>query len=200
MVLLLVATLGGFQTASALAYALGPRAAWMADSHLLIALLNIGIFVGIFLACILGLRTGRWIAHVGTAATVLVAGLLVVLLFIHPHSHPGRPFVAAQRQFSLNMPIITLASVNLFSKIAFNGFTALEQVAVFASETRNAARAILRSAWIAAPIIALMYILMTGSILTYVPAAQVDLVNPIAQVIAAAFGGAEGRSRHRAGA
>src|ERR1700722_18569482 len=31
---------------------------------------------------------------------------------------------------------------------------------------------------------------MTGSILTYVPADQVDLVNPIAQVIAAAFGGA----------
>jgi len=88
------------------------------------------------------------------------------------------------------LPIVTLASLNLFSKIAFNGFTALEQVAVFAGETRNAARSILRSAWIAAPIIALMYILMTGSILTYTSADQVDLVNPIAQVIAAAFGGA----------
>jgi amino acid transporter len=62
-------------------------------------------------------------------------------------------------------------------------------VAVFAGETRDAARSILRSAWIAAPIIAAIYILMTGSILTYTPAAQVDLVNPIAQVIALAFGG-----------
>jgi amino acid transporter len=79
-------------------------------------------------------------------------------------------------------------SLNLFSKIAFNGFTALEQVAVFAGETRDAARSILRSAWIAAPLIAAIYILMTGSILSYVPAAQVDLVNPIAQVIAVAFG------------
>jgi glutamate:GABA antiporter len=61
---------------------------------------------------------------------------------------------------------------------------------VFAGETRNAARSILRSAWIAAPMIALMYILMTGSILTYTLADHVDLVNPIAQVIAAAFGAA----------
>jgi amino acid transporter len=38
--------------------------------------------------------------------------------------------------------------------------------------------------------IALMYILMTGSILTYTPADHVDLVNPIAQVISAAFSGA----------
>jgi amino acid transporter len=127
---------------------------------------------------------------VGTAATVLVAGLLIVLLFVHPHANPDRAFVAPQPRFSANLPLLTLASLNLFSKIAFNGFTALEQVAVFAGETRNAARSILRSAWIAAPIIALIYILMTGSILTYVPADHVDLVNPIAQAIAAAFGDA----------
>ena len=190
-VLLLVASLG-VQTASGISYALGPRAAWMADNHLVISSLNIVLFAGIFLACVPGLHFGRWISHVGTAATVLVAGLLIVLLFIHPQAPSGRPFVAPQSRFSFNLPILTLVSLNLFSKIAFNGFTALEQVAVFAGETRNAARSILRSAWIAAPIIALMYILMTGAILTYVPADQVDLVNPIAQVIAAAFGGAGG--------
>ena len=186
-VLLLAASLG-VQTASGISYALGPRAAWIADSHWVISALNVTLFGGIFLACIPGLRIGRWISHVGTAATLLVAGLLIVLLIVHPHSRPDRAFAAPQSRFSLNLPILTLASVNLFSKIAFNGFTALEQVAVFAGETRNAASSILRSAWIAAPIIALIYILMTGSILTYVPAAQVDLVNPIAQVIAAAFG------------
>ena len=186
-VLLLVASLG-VQTASGISYALGPRAAWIADNHQVISSLNICLFAGIFLACVPGLRIGRWISHVGTAATLLVAGLLITLLFVHPHAHSDRPFVAPQSRFSLNLPILTLASLNLFSKIAFNGFTALEQVAVFAGETRNAARSILRSAWIAAPIIALMYILMTGSILTYIPADQVDLVNPIAQIIAAAFG------------
>jgi glutamate:GABA antiporter len=188
-VLLLVASLG-VQTASGISYALGPSAAWIADSRVVITSLNMFLFAGIFLACVPGLRIGRWISHVGAAATLLVAGLLIVLLFVHPHAHVDHPFVAPQPRFSANLPLLTLASLNLFSKIAFNGFTALEQVAVFAGETRNAARSILRSAWIAAPLIALIYILMTGSILTYTRADQVDLVNPIAQVIAAAFGGA----------
>jgi len=82
--------------------------------------------------------------------------------------------------------------VNLFSKIAFNGLSGLEQVAVFAGETRDAGRTILRSAWIAAPIIAVIYILMSGSTLAYVAAAKVDLTGPIPQLLAAAFGGGGG--------
>jgi amino acid transporter len=79
--------------------------------------------------------------------------------------------------------------MNLFSKIAFNALSGLEQVAVFAGETRNAAKTIMRSAWIAAPIIAVIYILMTGSMLAYIPAAKVDLTGPVPQILAAAFGG-----------
>jgi amino acid transporter len=186
-VLLLGSSLG-VQTASALSYALGSGSAWIADSHPFILMLNILIFSSIFLVSVFGLRFGRWISHFGTAVTLLVVALLVVLLIVHPHSAPGHPHVAPQPPFSFAFPALTLMSLNLFSKIAFNGFTALEQVAVFAGETRDAARSILRSAWIAAPLIAAIYILMTGSILTYTPAAEVDLVNPIAQAIALAFG------------
>ena len=83
---------------------------------------------------------------------------------------------------------MTMMSLNLFSKITFNSLTGLEQVAVFAGETRNAGRAILRSAWIAAPIIVLVYISMTGAMLTYTSADKIDLTAPIPQVLAAAFG------------
>jgi amino acid transporter len=176
------------QTASGLSYALGPSAAWIAESRPFILALNLVLFSVIFVVSVFGLRLGRWISHSGTAATLLVVALLGVLLIVHPHAAPGHPHVAPQRPFSTAFPVLTLVSLNLFSKIAFNGFTALEQVAVFAGETRDAARSILRSAWIAAPLIAAIYVLMTGSILTYVPATQVDLVNPIAQVIAVAFG------------
>ena len=186
-VLLTVSSLG-LQTATGLSFALGPPAAWMAESTAVISGLNVGLFALMFLVSIPGMRTGRWVAHFGTAATLFVAGLLIVLLFFHPHASAAHPHVSPQRPFSLQFPVLTLLSLNLFSKIAFNGYTALEQVAVFAGETRSAARSILRSAWIAAPVIALIYILMTGAILSYTRADQIDLVNPVAQVIATAFG------------
>lgn len=101
----------------------------------------------------------------------------------HPHIPP-------QPAFSLAFPAVTLVTLNLFSKLAFNGLTGLEQVAVFAGETRDAERTILRSAWIAAPLIALMYILMTAAMLTYTMADKIDLVGPIPQVLTAGFGSA----------
>ena len=63
---------------------------------------------------------------------------------------------------------------------------------MFAGETKNAARTILLSAWVSAPIIAVIYILMTGSLLTYLPADKVDLTGPIPQVLAVAFSGGGG--------
>jgi amino acid transporter len=41
-------------------------------------------------------------------------------------------------------------------------------------------------------VIALIYILMTGSMLAYIPAARVDLTGPVPQLLAAAFGGGAG--------
>ena len=66
-------------------------------------------------------------------------------------------------------------------------YSGLEQVAVFAGEVKNAGRAIVMSAWIAAPAIVIIYALMTGSMLSYIPASQIDLAGPIPQVLAAAF-------------
>jgi amino acid transporter len=179
----------GILTATSMSYGLGPRAAWMEESHTLIAALTIGLFLLILLVNLPGFGIGRWVAHFGTAVTVLVAVMLMGLLIVHPHATSAHPHVNPQPPFSLAMPVLTLMSVNLFSKIAFYGLSGLEQVAVFAGETRNAGRTIMRSAWIAAPIIAAIYILMSGSTLAYIPAARVDLTGPIPQLLAAAFGG-----------
>lgn len=186
--LLIISNLG-ILTAASLSYGLGPDAAWMADSRSFITGLNLGLFGLIFLVNIPGFGIGRWVSHVGTALMLLVTALLLILTFVHPHATPAHPHHAPQPPFSLSLPLLTLVSVNLISKIAFNGLTGLEQVAVFAGETRDAARTILRSAWIAAPGIALIYIVMTGALLTYTPADQIDLTGPIPQVLAAAFAG-----------
>jgi amino acid transporter len=179
----------GIVTATSLSYALGPQAAWMAGSHMLIAALTLGLFVVILLINLRGLALGRWVSHFGTLVTVGVTLLLGALLVWHPHTSAIHPHVSPQRPFSLALPLLTLMSLNLFSKIAFHSLGGLEQVAVFAGETHNPSTVILQSAWIAAPICAFIYILMTGSLLTYIPAMQVDLAGPIPQVLSAAFAG-----------
>ena len=186
--LLVVASLG-LITATSLSYALGPPAAWMAESTWFIAVLNLLIFGLILLVNVRGLGIGRWVGHFGTAVTLLVVALVVVLLVVHPAARQGHPPVGAQRPFALAWPALTALSLNLFAKLTFNGLTGLEQVAVFAGETRDPARSILSSAWIAAPLVALMYILTTGALLAYTPAAQIDLNGPIPQLLAAAFTG-----------
>jgi APA family basic amino acid/polyamine antiporter len=182
----------GIMTATSLSYGLGPRAAWMENSHGMILGLSVGLFLLILLVNLPGFGVGRWVSHFGTAVTVLVTLLLMALLFVHPHASALHPHVNPQAPFSLGVPVLTLFSMNLFSKIAFNSLSGLEQVAVFAGETRDAGRTILRSAWIAAPIIAIIYILMTGSVLAYIPAAKVDLTGPIPQLLAVAFAGGSG--------
>jgi amino acid transporter len=190
--LLLIISNLGILTAASLSYGLGPRAAWMADSGAFITGLNFGLFALIFLVNIPGFGIGRWVSHLGTALMLLVTALLLILTFVHPHATHAHPHRSPQPPFSLSFPLITLVSLNLISKIAFNGLTGLEQVAVFAGETRDAARTILRSAWIAAPGIALIYIVMTGALLSYTPADSIDLTGPIPQVLAAAFAGGTG--------
>jgi len=183
---LLLGSTTGVQFAASLAYAFGPNAAWMASSRWLIALLNFGIFGLILVVNVRGLRLGKWIAHLGTTLIIGLFAVLVGLLFFRPRG--GAP---PQPIFSLASPSITLLSLNLFTKLAFNGLTGLEQVGVFAGEMRNPGRSIWRSAWIAAPVIAAIYILSTGSLLSYVRAADVDLTAPIQQLLSAAFGGSD---------
>jgi glutamate:GABA antiporter len=178
----------GIQVATSLGYALGPRAAWIADSHAVTFALDILLF-GIMLAVnIPGMRLGRWVSNFGTAMMAIVVLTLAVLLVWHPGATAAHPHVSPQAPFAFAWPVMSLLTLNLYVKVAFNAYGGLEQVAVFAGETRNAGRAIMLSAWIAAPAIVVIYALMTGSMLTYVPSTQIDLAGPIPQVIAAALG------------
>ena len=179
----------GILTATSLDYFLGTSHSSFAGSNVRIAMINIVLFALISIICVVGFGIGKYVAHFGTAVMVLVNLLLVVLLFFHPHASAAHPHHSPQQPFSiaLTIPMLTLFSLNLFSKMALNGLTGLEQIAVFAGETRDAARAIFKSAWFAAPIIALIFILGTGALLTYIPADQVNLAGPVPQVLAVAF-------------
>src|SRR5271163_271802 len=178
----------GILAATSLSYALGPRAAWMAESRGLTFALD-GLLFGLMLLInVFGMRLGRWVSHFGNSMVVMVALLLAVLLVWHPGASSAHPHVSPQPAFSLAWPVMSLLTLNLFLKVAFNAYSGLEQVAVFAGETKNPGRAIMLSAWIAAPAVVAIYVVMTGSMLTYVPASKIDLAGPIPQVLAAALG------------
>ncbi|MBV8895913.1 MAG: APC family permease [Acidobacteriaceae bacterium] len=173
----------GISIAESLSYAGGPSFAWMTVSFPFLLLVNVVVFGFILGVNRHGLGMGKWVAHLGTAAMLAVQLTVIALFFIRPHGH-----AAVQPGFAWAMPPMTLLTLNLLTKISFTGLNGGEQIAVFAGEMRSPARIIGQSIWIAAPIIALLYILSTGSLLSYVPAEKVDLAAPVSQLLGTALG------------
>jgi glutamate:GABA antiporter len=103
------------------------------------------------------------------------------------------PFFAARpdahyHPLVITAPALSLMSLNIFSKISLGGFSGFEYVAILAGECKNPVRNITRSVLIASPVICLMFILGTSSVLAFVKPDQVDLVAPIPQVLTLALG------------
>ena len=134
---------------------------------------------------VLGLRVGRWVQNVGGAAHVLTfAALLIVPLVGVAH---GRS--VSYRPLDVSAPAFTPYSLNIFGKMALGALSGFEYVAIMAGETRSASRTITRSVFLAAPIIALMFILGTDSVIALVPRDRIDLVSPIPQTLSLGFEG-----------
>lgn len=176
----------GVGVATCLAYAIGPGAAWMLQSKLFINAVNVAYFALVFGIGVRGFHVGKWATGAGAAVNIAVYALLAGLLVARLVRGPA----PAHAPFSVAVPALSLMSVNLFSKIAVNALGGFEHVPVFAGEYRDAGRAIARSTRIAAPVIALLYIVGTGSLLVHTPPQEIDLAAPIPQVLAAGLGGA----------
>ena len=134
---------------------------------------------------VLGLSIGRWVQDVGGVAQVLTyAALLIVPLIALGH---GRS--VAYHPLDIAAPAFTPYSLNIFGKMALGALSGFEYVAIMAGEARSPARTIGRSVLVAAPVIALMFILGTNSVIALVPADRIDLVSPIPQTLSVGFAG-----------
>src|SRR5438445_79496 len=130
-------------------------------------------------------HTVFWVQDVGGAAHVLTfAALLIVPLVGVAH---GRS--VSYRPLDVSAPAFTPYSLNIFGKMALGALSGFEYVAIMAGETRSASRTITRSVILAAPIIALMFILGTDSVIALVPRDRIDLVSPIPQTLSLGFEG-----------
>jgi amino acid transporter len=168
----------GLSTATALSYAAGPRGAWMAGSKWLIAATGFVLVGAMMLVAGVGLRVGKWINNAGGAIFLCVFVGLLLLPLLNASRVAG-----SGARLQLVMPALTLLNLTILVKIAGYGMGGFEYVAIFAGECRRPARTLSRSVVIAAPVIAVLYILCTGSVLAFVRPEDVDLINPAAQVL-----------------
>lgn len=95
--------------------------------------------------------------------------------------------IAEYHPLRIETPVFSLMTFNLLAKMGFGALGGFEYVAIHAGEARDPVRTIGRSVLIAAPIIALMFILGTSSVLSLVPHNEIDLIAPIPQVLSVGF-------------
>lgn len=171
----------GFVLITYIAFAVGPRAEWMAASKGMILLGSIVLVGGLVVISALGLRVGKWVVNTGAFMTVSALSLLIVLAAIRYF----RGDLHAYQPVPLVRPPLTLFSLSVFSKMTFGALCGFEFVAILAGECRNPVRTIRRSVIISAPIIAAFYILGTSAIMAFVPLDKVNLIGPVPQALIA---------------
>ena len=164
-------------------YAIGPRAEWMHGNKWVTRLICVLLMVLMIATSRRGLMLGKWVQNVGGALLLLTFATLILLPFITA----GRGTLANYHPFSTKFPDFSTYNINVFSKLAAGALSGFEYIAILAGETRSPARNISRSVMISAPIIAVMFILGTGSVLAFVAPDKIDLIGPIPQVLSLAF-------------
>jgi amino acid transporter len=130
-----------------------------------------------------GLGVGKWVHKAGGLLMLGTFGALLVLPWLNlahgslPEYHP----------LATAMPVVSVMSLNLLGKMGFGALGGFEYVAIHAGECRNPARTIGWSVAIAAPIIVVMFILGTSSVLALIPQDRIDLIAPIPQALSEGF-------------
>lgn len=84
----------GIQAVTSLSYALGPRAAWMAENRALTFAFDAVLLGVILVVNVFGFRAGRWVTHFGTGLMLALTGMLMVLLVWHPGATAAHPHVS----------------------------------------------------------------------------------------------------------
>jgi amino acid transporter len=174
----------GSQVASGIAYVGGSSGAWMSTSKVFTISMTAVFCLVAFLLNVRGLHATKWLSGVGSLLSIavfLIMAYLLVLLWTKPRSLSG---VA----FSLAWPGFSLLTVNVFTKMSLFALSGLDQCSIFSEECRKPKNDVARSVLIAAPLIAVMYIASTSTVLGYIAVAEVDLAAPVSQVIQAGFG------------
>ncbi len=174
----------GLVVTTNLSYAIGPAAAWIRDSRIMIMLITFFLVSAMVVAATRGLALGKWVHNVGGVVHMITFAALILL----PLFALSRAMGAGYQPFTLQFPTFNEYNINVASKLALGALTGFEYIAIAAGETRSPARNIGRSVVISAPIIAAMFILGTSTVVAFIPRDRVDVIGPIPQVLSMGFG------------
>lgn len=166
-----------------LAYLLGPSAAWIPGSKWATVLLTGGVMLAIALVAVHGLDIGKWLHNVGSLLILVAYAILLGL----PFWALARGSIAKYEPVPWETPPLNWFGVAIFGQMAVGALSGFEYVAILAGECRAAARTIGQSVMISAPIISLMFILGTSSVLAFLHG-PINVIGPIPQTMRAAFG------------
>ncbi len=173
----------GLQVTQYLGYLIGPRGDWLTASKWFTAVTSTVIISALVLLTIVGLGVGKWVHKAGGLLMLITFAALVLLPFLN-RAHGT---LAEYHPLKTEMPVLSLMTLNLLGKMGFGALGGFEYVAIHAGECRNPVRTIGRSVALAAPIIAVMFVLGTSSVIALVPHDRIDLIAPIPQVLSVGF-------------
>ena len=165
-------------------YMLGPSAAWLASSKLATMSITCAVIAGITLVAIHGLDIGKWLHNIGSVMVLLAYVILIGL----PLWALARGSIHRYEPIPLELPRLNMFTLAVFGQMTIGALSGFEYIAILAGESRNAARTVGQSVIISAPIIALMFILGTSSVLTFIGNQPINVIGPIPQAMRIAFG------------
>ena len=151
----------GLQFTQYLGYIFGPRVAAVMAQNWVIATTTAIVIGALVWITIVGLQVGKWVHTVGGVLMLTIFAMIIALPWLNVANGTLPSFTRSRRR----RPAISLLSLNLLGKMGFGAFGGFEYVAIHAGECRDPVRSITRATAIAAPIIVLMFILGTSSVL-----------------------------------
>jgi amino acid transporter len=167
-------------------YILGPGTAWLPGSKIATLALTGGVMAGITLVAIRGLDFGKWLHNAGSIG-IMAAYVILLLLPIWGLLHRS---IAHYEPVPWQPPRPSWFGLAIFGQMTVGALSGFEYVAILAGECRSAARTIGQSVVISAPIIVLMFVLGTSSVLAFIGDQPINVIGPIPQTMRLAFGAA----------
>jgi len=131
-----------------------------------------------------GLDFSKWLHNIGSAMILLAYAILLGL----PLWGLWRGSIPNFDAIPLQLPELNFFTFAIFGQMTVGALSGFEYVAILAGECRSPARTVGQSVVISAPIIALMFILGTSSVLAFNHGAAINVIGPIPQTMRLAFG------------